>query len=1485
MNQRPTAIRDRVEVRPHPTVVRLDDLESGNAAWVTQTFVLTSDLASHLKALRQSFTLDHGCGVFLIGHYGSGKSHFLAYLVEQLRSRRFVRPPLSAAFLSLVNYRSDNRLEDIVARLLHLETGGGDRRSTWKAVLEREEYRAGLVLVLDELSEFLRSKEDDRSFTEDIRFLQFLGEWAQNRRLWIIAAIQEAIEHTGELEYSLYRKIKDRYPLRLLLTPTHVHSLIADSILKKKPGYEDDAGKLLADIRASFPGIELDPELFTKVYPLHPVTLDLLDEVRDRFSQARGIVDFTVKRLAGDEGRGIPAFLDQPWGSLLSPDVIVDHFSDLFELQPEFMPLAQQVLPWYRKHLPEMFENPGLRDLAERLLKLLILVHLSPARDELSSQQASEWLLFSSIRSDPSKNRSIVSKVLTRLAEHGRYVVGVDDRYKLNLKDDSRIQFEKLLNREIERIKSNDPLILDTLGSLMRGEAFDPFSLPRNRWQRRRVAWHFHEREFCVWFGEDAPSAIEGIGFCLRLPWGAQDAVSALYTVEPVAITVTADLRELAALVRLDQQALSPEVKKLVERRIRTDRTSFVAELRNAWTDAVLITPEGNRERAPRLEKAMNLERWLENLALVILRRTFPAFERFAPAHGPLPREAWTRFMRFAVHDDLAKADADDYVRLIREAYLLPMGLLRRKGRDYMVPGNLENQELVRLLMPMLKHGPSPKAIHQRLSEPVYGLVPDQINLLLVFMLLQGEIDILKDQCSYRDAFETLENPLQYDRVELGHALSAAQLAALTRFCETLNLKLPQQWTVLAQKRAVENIREAGRQLADQLHPMLKSLQSSEAQGEELSNCLVQYLQDWNSLQKGSDLLKSFQDFLAHIESIDQFLNQVRRFNLLQRRLPGLIEELHRYRHLFANPLFPEKSLPALIHAGRELPEPPGFDSPDDLEAWLAQARSLYGEYKKAYTEAHRKWWQGQEADPVLSWHPPVVAISRHVGLGETVKRIRELQQRAAQQRCRGLVNLDYQPLCSCGFDGESAPFVALIEECKRLQQEVEAQLQSFFQQEQVKEAIGAWKHSAGLAEADLTEYLSGNRAVPDIRDLSWFDKKLSAETLLSEVDGSGFLALLGGRIWEPEALQKALHEQLSRYAGQRIRFINCESGPETSEELLAWCAEQCLRFGVRLPERLATKDLKRINAFLRSEWVSDAALQRLEQLGLNVDGVNKILAWVIDGHLALPAAKPAPGTVLFAVRELLFPETIGDPRCLAVNSESLYAYHERLFGLAGNRWLERLEQLANSPLDPAPMPLIDCLEKNLDAQWLVLDCWGLALFRPVMKVIETELKAWKTAKTDFAVVDGRTTTDNYYRELLNGNIRHAFDKCNVIDQALHERDLEFSEFIKIVQTELTIALTRLAKKMDPALDLLVFADHGFRLDPEGRRFQHGGPSMLERVVPVCWMSSRERAGEAEVQFRAGFPERGFMRSGSGTASGSGQLSSRQTLEDSQRRF
>ena len=77
-----------------------------------------------------------------------------------------------------------------------------------------------------------------------------------------------------------------------------------------------------------------------------------------------------------------------------------------------------------------------------------------------------------------------------------------------------------------------------------------------------------------------------------------------------------------------------------------------------------------------------------------LLARRYPSFERFAPGYGPLGKEIYRAFLRFASERDLGGWDADESVRLVREAYLVPMGLLDRSGRDYIVPKRLEQKEL-----------------------------------------------------------------------------------------------------------------------------------------------------------------------------------------------------------------------------------------------------------------------------------------------------------------------------------------------------------------------------------------------------------------------------------------------------------------------------------------------------------------------------------------------------------------------------------------------------------------------------------------------------------------------------------------------------------------------------------------------------------------------------------------------------------------------
>ncbi|MBD3320786.1 MAG: hypothetical protein GF350_06805, partial [Chitinivibrionales bacterium] len=99
-----------------------------------------------------------------------------------------------------------------------------ERQETFRRMIERVQQAgfSGCVLIIDELSEFFRSKPDTSSLNEDARTLQLLGELSRSEPLWIVAAVQESIEQTGDIASATFRKIKDRFPVKLQLSTVHI---------------------------------------------------------------------------------------------------------------------------------------------------------------------------------------------------------------------------------------------------------------------------------------------------------------------------------------------------------------------------------------------------------------------------------------------------------------------------------------------------------------------------------------------------------------------------------------------------------------------------------------------------------------------------------------------------------------------------------------------------------------------------------------------------------------------------------------------------------------------------------------------------------------------------------------------------------------------------------------------------------------------------------------------------------------------------------------------------------------------------------------------------------------------------------------------------------------------------------------------------------------------------------------------------------------
>lgn len=1428
---RATTIADLLEVPPHPTVVRLDDLHSPQAQWISDTYCITQDVKNHLHALDLTLKKPTGTGIFLIGHYGSGKSHFLAYLIQQIQGGQLAGLKPHPSYLSLVNYNAGHSLESIVLKQLGLASTQ-DRREAFGQL--QQQHPQGLLLILDELSEFLRSKAEPALFNEDIRFLQFLGEWAQAHKFWILAAMQEQIEHTGDLDHALYRKIKDRYPLRFLLTPVHVRDLISQTLLVKKPGYDEAVAQLAADLTQGLPDDVVDQKTFCQLYPLHPVTLELLEEVRDCFSQARGIVEFVVTQLRGHDERNIKPFLQRPWGELLTPDYIVDHFKDLFEIQPEFVPLSNQCLAWYRQHLSQLFDQPKQQKLAKQLIKLLMLVYISPARNDMQPKEAVYWLMFRATRLDANKNIELVQRILDTLVEKGRFVESKGNRYQLNLKQDSRAELAHHLQRAQNELRGQAEQVFDSLGVLLKDMPFNPFVLAQNEWQPRSVRWYFHERHYQACLGEpnDAPANNKPgdatLYLVVGLPWTSHQLIDTTALLQPARLELNSQWQELAAMLRVMEHPLSNQAKTLLARQIKERAVLFHGEIKQAYQQAKLYYDGVKVDQNLMLDVSKPFTEIVEQVIERLLKRRYPSFERFAPSYGPLPKETYASFLRQALTQNLFSLEANDAVRLIQEAYLAPMNLLKRKGREYALPKRLDRHELVSIVLSMLEHEPHPRVIYQHLAEPVYGLAADQVHCLLYFLLIQGEIDILKDHHSLRDHFETLLDPRQYDKVVTARALSESEIHALDTLLKNLGIKTPEQWSVTAQRNALDQLQNLAQQSQQQLHRLALILPESEP---ALKQKLARIIGQWKTLDQGEDVFQGWQQFLYEIDSLQQFLGDLNQLEDLPGQINHFLSELGRYQHIQSQ--FQQQPEAALEFPAMETP--PSLEDPEQFKRWLSKTDALYKAWCKAYTEKHNTWWSGQDHDELLSWQAPYISKSRHLGLAQELAQFERLRTQIKTGLCRGIDKLDYQPFCRCGFDGRQAPIVDELINLKQLKQHIEQQLNYFFRQNQVKQRIKQWTEEGVENNPATQDYIAGKSKLPCIKEVDLFDSFLGGVEISHVIDGRQMMDAFCDTQWAPEKLASALQQWargFDQYASIRIEADHTVTKGAANDTLLDWIAQQTLRFGICLPENLSQQQQQSILNAIRPEWVQPVVWQNLDNMGFIEDTKIKLLRWLHEGVLSNLPKKELSAAVEI-IKQLGQDIRVENYAELAARSEQYYSQHSLFMQVDKPAWLQQLDHLAKLAIDPHAPSLEDYLAENPPGQWLVLDAFGLPLLNLIKEKLPQWLPAWQIMHIEFVLAPDKTTTDEFYRSLLNSGVDARFVKINSIDEQLHQRFLPFADLGEIVTVELSIAIKNKIGQFQPGQTLLVSGDHGFRISEDGTRYQHGGSSTLERVIPV----------------------------------------------------
>lgn len=451
-------IGDLIELRSFPTVIQAADVRELRLTPVDQAdgaidafvagYLGHDDRSQHALtlALRALTGDERGAAFFVNGVFGAGKSHLLGLLALLCDGRGHAafaasHPNLAGCLQNwpqrlVVHFSLDDydparfSLEEVFWREVRAEW---ERRRLPRAALElpavgsrgenfallegrlAEQGLQGLAVCIDELSLFLAARPvaaaGQPALQGDALFLQFLGQRAARSRLWIFAALQKNVEDIGEIESYALAQIRDRFTM-LPLAVANLPAILEKRLIirRNEPALREHCRSSFDALARALPLLDFGREEWERLYPFHPATIALLEQVVARFfSRTRSAMQFCVRAVD----------LTSPADQCVLPTAIFEYFASELDAHPDLRPLAEVWQSW-QSILPELARDERDTAMLRRLMQGLLLFKIAGTAP--SVRQLANALAFDAGLSGEA-NYDYARVLLERLRTRGSFLV------------------------------------------------------------------------------------------------------------------------------------------------------------------------------------------------------------------------------------------------------------------------------------------------------------------------------------------------------------------------------------------------------------------------------------------------------------------------------------------------------------------------------------------------------------------------------------------------------------------------------------------------------------------------------------------------------------------------------------------------------------------------------------------------------------------------------------------------------------------------------------------------------------------------------------------------------------------------------------------------------------------------------------------------------------------------------------------------------
>lgn len=305
--------RDLVQFDPIETVVQLRAADQrAEAEHLVRTYVISERMAELLTRLvipQLQYTAPaDNRGLFIVGNYGTGKSHLMSVLSGVAEhadlASALTNPQVAGAAQAIAGRFKVVRAEigsttmplrDLLLGELELAladlgikhdfppmdqvSNSKDLLVAMMAAFDEQYPGQGLLLVVDELLDYLRSRHD-QALVLDLTFLRELGEVSRLTRFRFMAGIQESLFDSPRFQFvaDSVRRVKDRFE-QVRIAREDVAYVVAERLLRKDDRQRGLIREHLARFTPLYGSMAEKLDDFVRLFPVHPAYLETFERV------------------------------------------------------------------------------------------------------------------------------------------------------------------------------------------------------------------------------------------------------------------------------------------------------------------------------------------------------------------------------------------------------------------------------------------------------------------------------------------------------------------------------------------------------------------------------------------------------------------------------------------------------------------------------------------------------------------------------------------------------------------------------------------------------------------------------------------------------------------------------------------------------------------------------------------------------------------------------------------------------------------------------------------------------------------------------------------------------------------------------------------------------------------------------------------------------------------------------------------------------